>query len=770
MSNSVNDSPEHDGGTKVVRLVPSTTNVPTNLDPYRSLGGYGMPGEEQGGLGIDIFEYLRVVNKRKWLILSIVAACVALGGIRTLMQTPMFTSVVRLQIDNVTKVLDSGNLIQAEGLQDFDFLQTQYELLQGRAIAERVASALKLGSDDSFFDRRGFSIGGLVKSVLGRTEEPKSPREPRSDSAAAGLLMANMAVQPIKGSRLVDIIYSDPEPARAQRIANAYADAFIASNLDKRFEANAYAKTFLEDQIKQLKLRLEESEKVMLDFAQKEQIVDVNEKGSIAESNLAAANATLGSLVSERIKNEQLWRQVENATEINLPQLLTNNVIDGLRAKRNALVTEYQEKLETFKPSYPAMVQINNKIKEVNRQLASEVETIKGSLKAAYESSLNQERETKEQIEKLRGNVIDLQKRSIQYNILKREVDTNRGLYNGLLQRYKEIDVAGGVGANNIFVVDKAQLPGDPSSPNLSRALVLALMFGLGAGLGAAFLLEYIDDTIHSVEEMERISGLPSLGVVPKLKDNEDVVDALLDPRSALSEAYRSLCTALQFSTDHGLPKTLLVTSSGPGEGKSISSIAIARHFAMMGMKVLIVDADLRNPSLHKKFGVDNAIGLSNYLTGGCTPPEAFQMLSIENLAFMPSGPLPPNAADLLGSSRLHSLLSIGLEVFDLIVLDGPPVMGLADAMLLSNATSATLFIVAANQARTSQVRGSLRRLHLGRTPSIVGAALLKYDAKAAGYGYGYGYGYGDQAYTYGTRLEHQTDQKDLPGPTRARS
>lgn len=761
MSDARNERSD-EGAGRVVRLVPANTALPANLDPYGTFVGYGA-GDAPSNLGIDFLEYWRTIYKRRWLILSILSAFVALGLVRTLMQTPLYMSTVRLQIDYQTaKVVEGGNVTADQNSYDYDFLKTQYELIQSRAMAERVASALKLGRDTDFFKPRGASLLGLFSGLGGSAsgsaagnEGPGNtpstePSNGPSDADAAGIVVGNMQVRPVPGSRLVDVSYSDTNPGRAQRIANAYADAFIASNLDKRFEANAYAKTFLEDQIKQLKLRLEESEKGLLDFAQKEQIVEVNEKSSIAENNLAAANAALGNLASERIKNEQLWKQVASADAINLPQLLTNSVIDGLRGKRNVLVTEYQEKLETFKPSYPAMVQIDNKIKEIDRQLANEVKTIKASYKAAYESALSQETELEARIKTLRADVIDLQKRSIQYNILKREVDTNRGLYNGLLQRFKEVDIAGGVGANNIFIVDRGQLPGGPYAPSLSRSLLLSLMLGLGAGLGAAFFIEHLDDTVHSPEEIEKISGLASLGVIPKATAGGSPEEALFDPRSAVSEAYRSLCTALQFSTDQGLPKTLLVTSASPGEGKSITSLAIARHFATMGMKVLVVDADLRNPSLHKKLGLDNSIGLSNYLTGGCTPPEAFQASPIANLAFMASGPLPPNAADLLGSARLHSLLSIGLEVFDLIVVDGPPVMGLADAMLLSNATSATVFVIAAGQARTGLVRGALRRLQIGRAP-IIGTILTKYNAKAAGYGYGHSYG--EYAYTYGGQL-----------------
>ena len=246
---------------------------------------------------------------------------------------------------------------------------------------------------------------------------------------------------------------------------------------------------------------------------------------------------------------------------------------------------------------------------------------------------------------------------------------------------------------------------------------------------------------IHSPDQIEEITGLTPLGIIPKATNLDQEFN---DPRSALAEAYRSLCTALQFTTENGLPKTLVITSAGPAEGKSFTSLAIARHFANLGRRVLLVDADLRNPSLHTKLGRDNAVGLSNYLTGISTPPEAMQKIEANNLAFMASGPLPPNAADLLGSARLVSLLSIGSEVFDLIVIDGPPVMGLADALLLSSAASGTLFVVGAGKTRKRLIRGALRRLQLSRG-SVIGVVLSGYDARAAGYGYGgdYGYGYG---------------------------
>ena len=418
------------------------------------------------------------------------------------------------QIDREAgKVVEGGSISPSEQ-GGSDFLRTQYELLKSRTMAERVVSMLRIYEDGDFFKPRDVSPLGLLGGALTGPAKGAKTSASALQEKATGIVLLNVTILPVPGSRLVDLTYMDVSPSRAQRIANAYADAYVASALDKRFEANAYAKTFLDDQIKQLKLRLEESEKALLEFAEREKMVEVTDKSSIAENNLAAANAAVGQLISERVKNEQLWRQVASAKAINLPQLLSNSVIEVLRGQRKSLETEYQEKLENFKPSYPAMVQISSKLKEIDRQLAEEVKTIRNSLKAGYELSLSQENEMKARIDPAGGGCY-LQKKGIQYNILKREVETNRGLYNSLLQRFKEVDVAGGSATNNIFIVDRAVQPHAPAEPNIPRSLILSLALGLGSGVGCAFLLELLDDRVRAPEEVEQMSGLATLGIIP---------------------------------------------------------------------------------------------------------------------------------------------------------------------------------------------------------------------------------------------------------------
>jgi len=714
---------------------------PARGDPYYPRGLH-TPEAAEDSLAVTLRQYLHVALKRKWIILSVTLVFVTLGGVRTFLMTPLYSATARVQIDREAVKLVEGGSVSPSEEGGSDFMRTQFELLQSRAMAERVVSSLRINEDEDFFKSQDASPLRFLRELF--SSQAKYEKLPPSvlQEQAVEKVLRNLTVSPVKGSRLVDLTYRDPSSGRAQRVANAYADAYMASVLDKRFQANAYAKSFLDDQIKQLKIRLEDSEKALVDFSEREKVVQTGEKTSIAENNLAAANAALGQLISERIKNEQIWRQVENASAINLPQLLANNVIDVLRGQRKAFETEYQEKLENFKPSYPAMVQISNKIKEIDRQLAAEVKTIRNSLKAAYESSLAQENEMKARIESLRNEVLDLQKKGIQYSILRREAETNRGLYNSLLQRYKEIDVASGAATNNVFIVDRARNPGAPTEPMIYRAIMIYLAIGIAFGGGCAVLLEALDDRIRAPEEVEQVLGLSTLGIIPSVESAEKAGEALSDPHSALSEAYRSLATALQFSTENGLPRSIAITSAGMGEGKSTTALVIARHFAQLGLKVLLVDADLRKPSLHLKQRMDNSAGLSNFLTGASKPPEVIQKTDNPNLAFMASGPLLANAADLLSGKRIFSLVSIGTEVFDLIIFDAPPLLGLADAQIIASAAAATILVVGAGDQRKGIIRSALHRLQLARV-SVLGAVLTKFHPKTAGYAYAYSYSYG---------------------------
>jgi capsular exopolysaccharide synthesis family protein len=572
-------------------------------------------------------------------------------------------------------------------------------------------------------------------------------------------------VEPVRSSSIVRVNFDSADPGVAAKVVNAAAEGFININLERRYGASSYARDFLQDRLQQLKQKLEESERGLVAYAEQQALVDAGDKQTLAQSNLAAANNDYGAATTERLRAELLWQQVQSADALSLPQVLENKSIETLRAKRTDLGAEYQDKLGLFKPAYPEMRQLQSQIDELDRQIEAEIDLIKDSIKAQYDAALAEEHSLAAQIEKLKADVTDFRNRNIQYTILQREVDTNRQLYDGLLQRYKEIGVAGGVGANNIAVVDKAGLPDKRFKPSLPRNLAISLMLGLLFGSGAAFAREQLDDTFKSPEDLEESLGLPLLGMIPLAHDRDEHNRLLQEPRSSFAEAYRSLRTALQFSTTSGVPKSLLITSSRPSEGKSSTAATLARNFAELGMRVLLIDADLRKPSLHTALGLGNGFGLTNCLIDNAIPPDVFQKTAVSGLTFMASGPLPPNPAELLAGPKMLSLLTVAAEKYDIVIVDSPPVGGLADAPLLANMVIGTLLVVDVSATHRGVARAAVKRLHFARA-QMVGTVVNKVDVSHQGYGYAYGYGYsygyGDAAY-YGE--ESTTPAVSRPQP-----
>nr|WP_283937668.1 tyrosine-protein kinase domain-containing protein [Sphingomonas hankyongi] len=366
------------------------------------------------------------------------------------------------------------------------------------------------------------------------------------------------------------------------------------------------------------------------------------------------------------------------------------------------------------------------------------------TLLADYRAALSAEHALQGRVNQLKGSVLNLRGRSIQYNILQREVDTNRGLYDALLQRFKEIGVAGGIGMAPVSVVDRADAPSAPYKPNLLLNLLGGLGLGLLAGIGAAVALEFINDTIKTREDIRTKLALACLGAVPKTAARDAFVDDLKNPTSTVSEAYSAIVAALRFSTDEGMPKIMVVTSTQPGEGKSSTALALAQNHARREKSVLLIDSDLRKPAFKAS---NEKVGLSKLLTTEDQIDGHVLETQHENLWLLPSGPVPPNPADLLSTSRIRKIIAEASERFDLVVIDGPPTIGLADSPLLASAAGHVLFVVESGKTRTRAAIEALNRLEATGT-HVLGAALTKARDMGGGYGYhryGYGYGYGRQ-------------------------
>ena len=686
------------------------------------------------------FDYWRVLRDRRWVVLGVLAAVVASALALTLLTTPVYRALATIKIERDTiKVINSEGLTPADSAFDRDFYQTQYELLRSRSLALRVIQELSLVDHPHFRD----SVpSGDAKAGAGAARERQK--------ALVGPLLGALTIEPMRNSQLVRINFDSTDPELAARVANAYADAFITSNIEGRFEASSYARKYLEERLAELKGRLEDTEKQLVVFAGEEEIISLGEdQPALAAQNLSELNQSLARAQDDRIKAEADARQARGGSGLGLPQVVENPLIQTLRESRATLAGEYQEKLRLYKADYPEMQQLQGRIAEIDQQIGAEIANIRTSLETRYKAASAREALLIRRIETLKGDVLDLDRRSIQYNILKRDAATNQQLYDALLQRYKEIGVAGGIGANNISIVDRAEVPGGPYKPSLPRNLALALMLGLLLGIATAFGLHFLDQRIHSAKALETLTRLPALGVVPLLEPGTTPEMASRDLRSPFSEAYRSVRTALQFSTAHGLPRSLLVTSAGAGEGKTTTAAELARNIAQLGRRVVLVDADLRNPSLHKIFAKANAVGLSNLLAGGAEAASACQATEEPNLAVITSGPLPPNPPELLGGDGLVTLLEELGRSFDVVLLDGPPVLGLADAPLLASRAEATLLVVTAEMTRKDAITSALQRIAATRG-HVIGTLLIRYQMRGdAAYGYG-NYGY----FAYGSKPE----------------
>ncbi len=708
--------------------------------------------------GASFLDYWHILMKWRWVIGAMVVASVALAIAVTLLMTPVYRAVTVIQIDtDAPKVIETQAQQSPQAVEGEQFYQTQYGLLKSRSLAERVVNKLNLASNNAFLNGGGGFLGFL--QLEAKIDNPTGKNFEGRRKSAVKHVMDHLHITPVRGSRLVRISFDDPNPQLAAQITNAVADGFIASNLERRFQASSYARTFLEDHLRDLKQKLEDSERAAVAYAASQGIVNTGEaptpdgKGttegqSLTSSSLNSLNETLSQAKGARILAEQRWRQANTTQVMALPDVLSNPAVQALQAHKSQLQTDYQDKLKIYKPDFPAMVQIKAQIEETDHQIDAQVANIKESLHEQYEVAAKQEAALGGQVSGLKSSVLDLRSRSIQYNTLQREADTNRSLYDGLLQQYKEIGVAGGVGTNNVSIIDAAQPPPHPSQPRPVLNVLAAIVAGLVFGVLLAFGLEYLDDSIKVPEDVEAKLGVPLLGSIPVLEKGVGAKEALADGRSALSEAYYSVRTALQFSTDTGVPKSFLVTSARPAEGKSTTALALAQNFARLGMRVLLIDGDLRNPSLHHYVSCDNTAGLSNYLIGASSLFDVVQATDRQNLFLMPCGPLPPNPAELLASGKVRGLLAKADEQFDLVVIDGPPIMGLADAPLLASVVAGTVVVIEAGTTRRGLARAAIRRLLTGQA-HMLGAVLNKFSLKKAGYGYAYGYGY-SYAYSYG--------------------
>ena len=710
--------------------------------------------------GPSILEhYLRVARRWRWVIAGAILSSVLSGVVVTLLMTPQYTAVSTIEISREADQVTNIEGVEREtSVADQEFYQTQYGLLRARSLAERVAAELGVVDRPEFFemfrsdgaDDPAFEISNGRYRAEGRAERQRE---------AAKILLDQVGINPTRLSRLVDISFTSPDAQFSAQVANAWAENFIEINLERKVQSTSYGRTALQRQLAEYKDRLDESQRQLVTYASNQEIINLpsqavgdgstTQERSIVVDNLAALNSALNEATADRIAAEARFRQAGGSGSS--AEALSNYAINNLRQKRAELESEYQELMVRFEPGYPQAQSLQSRIGELSRAIEREESRVSASVQAEYRQALAREQALQQRVSALKSDYLDLRRRSIQYNIFQQEVDTNRALYDGLLQRFKEIGVAAGVGVNNIAIVDTAAVPEFPSSPQLLLNLAISILAGFGLGAALAFALEQLDEAIADPSEVEHRLGLPLLGSVPKVDDGGTPRDALLDRKSELVDAYIAVQTNLAFTTERGVPRSFSVTSTRPAEGKSTTSLALATMLARSGKRVILIDGDMRSPSVHHLGNVGHDHGVSNFLAGDDNYESSIFHMDDLNLDAMSAGPIPPNAAELLTGTRMRQLIDRLHENYDHVVVDSPPVMGLADAPLIAGHVDGVIYAVESHGIRSSQVKTALSRLAAVRT-RICGAVLTKFEARKAHYGYGYEYGYG-----YGRDVETET-------------
>ncbi|MBA2935125.1 polysaccharide biosynthesis tyrosine autokinase, partial [Sphingomonas sp. CGMCC 1.13654] len=707
--------------------------------------------------------------RNRLLIAAIVAGAMLAGLGLTMLMTPKYKAVSSIQIDqqsaNVLGDSSQQSLQQADAWQDTDrFLQTQVDVLQSRALALAVAQDLNLGANDDFVRRMGAKPADKPQGALSLADTKQEQ--------ILTILANGLKVDLPRNSRVVAIAFTSPDPRLAARVANTFAADFMMFNMKRKFGSSVYARNFLEGQLSDTRTKLEASERALLDYARGANLLDVSggiasgtdsttgssTPRSLTTSNLVELNDAYAQAQASRVQAQQHWQQAQASSPLQLQEVLTNPAIMQLTQLKAQAQAAYQQDLQRHKPDYPQMQQAAAHIAELDRQINAMADSIRSSIKEQYLTASKQEQALAGQVNGLKSSTQNEQSRSVEYNILKRTVDTNRTMYDSLLQRYSEVSAQAGVAANNISQVDVAEAPAKPVSPRPLINLALATLLGLVAASGFVLLRDKFDDSIRTPEDVPAKLGLTFLNSTPLLEESITPQEALDDPRSALSEAYAALRASIELGHKGGAPRTLSVTSTRQSEGKSTTAYAIARNFAKIGKSVVLIDGDLRKPSLHRLANAHNNKGFSNLLAGIAGFEETLQPTDIPTLSLVSAGPLPPNPAELLSGPRLGNLVADLAKRFDVVVIDAPPVLGLADTILIGSATEATLFVVEANGSHHGHAKAAVRRLASSGI-TMIGALLSKYDARKIGYGYGYGYNY-TYSYSYGDKQDNQNHRK----------
>lgn len=734
----------------------SRLNDASPLAGEGSPAGYGGHAEVASGDEVHLLDYVRVLHKRRWTALTAFVIVFGSVTVYTFTATPIYSARVQILIEN-----ENPNVVKFEEVYDQnkatnDYYQTQYRILQSRLLARRTLDAEKLWEHPLFAgtgESSAVSLNPLawasagVHFVKGFFAEPVESATPEAEENATqsriiDAFLGGVGVTPIRNSRLVDVSYRSTDPAMASRVANALAKQYIEQNLEFKFLATREATEFLNARTAEQRKALEKSEQALQQYREKTGAMALEDRQNIVVQRLADLNAAVTRARTDRIEKESVYNQIrtiqnDRAAVDTFPAILSNGFIQQLKVQLNDLQRQKAQLAEKLGARHPDMVKVDSAIETTEARINAEVQKVVQALRNDYLAAQGNERSLQASLDQQRAEAQELNRASIQYGVLQRDATSNQTMFSGLLERSRETGISGELRTSNIRVVDQAEMPRRPTSPNKVTNLSLALFGGSLLGIGLAFFFEYLDSRIKQPDEIKMQLGLPFLGMVPLFNPKDTTGPPLIGngmPQE-FSEAFRGIRTNVLFSSADAGSKSIVVTSTGPGEGKSVVSANIAKSLALAGQRVLLIDADMRRPKVHELFGVAQEPGLSNMLVGDSKASEAVKRTLTPNLWLMAAGKHPPNPAELLGSRRFKDFMASLSEHFDWVIIDSPPVMAVTDASVLAHNTG-VVFVVGAEMTNKGAAKAALEQLDSVKA-KYVGGILNRVDVRRNSYYYG---------------------------------
>ncbi len=699
---------------------------------------------------IHLRDYLRVINKRRSLVMSFFIVTLVLVVLGTLAATPQYEGSTQVMIEKVA----NSNLTDGGRFNSYDpeFYETQFQLIKSQAVARRVIEMLHLDND---------SVGTVSGLREGRESLIVSADSKVSESRHLGDLMAEnlteeISVVPVKNSRLVDISFLSPNPDFAAMIANTVAKAYIEQSLNMKMDATRrtleWMTTKADEERKKLRIKEEEVQAYM----RANNLVTVENRIAVLPQKLAEISTALVRAETRRKEKQELYQRVSKVSNDPVAAeailgLTKNSTLQILRDEILKAEQKIRELSAKYGVKHPVMVKAQGDLEILISKKREEITRLIEGAKNEYEFARASEENLRAQMDRTKAEAHNLNEKSIQYDALKREMETSRQLYDALMLRMNEQNITGETDPVNLWIVQKALVPLKPVKPRKKVNLLLGLVVGLFGGIGLAFFVEYLDNTIKYPEETEKILGLPTLGLVSLWKEKDTDIDrAVLDqPRSAFSESYKALLTAVMLSSAEGLPGRILITSSVAGAGKTTTALNLAVSLAQTGKRVILVDADMRKPRIHKALKLANNAGLSNWLAGG-EGKGLVQEGPIKNLSVITSGPIPPNPSELLSGQRMDKMLEKLEQSYDVIICDSPPLLSVADGRILSRVVNGTIMVVRAKLTTYELAHKAIKMLR-DVNGTILGTVINALDLKKNDHYYQYYYGsYG----TYGDEVE----------------